>query len=106
MDNEQLKNFRKRFDTWSTSEQHEGVPILDFFRANPKLAIWYSGMVTVGIIYGIKQIRVDARQAREEARRWEGLLEFAGKLAAVSKLSLPTIDTLDKSESDDDAEGT
>jgi hypothetical protein len=99
MDDEHLKNFRKRFDTWSTSEQHEGVPVLDFFRSTPKRAIWFSGMVTIGIIYGIKQIRVDARQAMEEARRWGGFLEFAAKLAAVAKTALPPVETLDNPES-------
>src|SRR5207244_2001518 len=88
MDAAALKLFVKKFDTWSL-QQHEQlfgkkVLVLDFFRDNPKLAIWYSAMATVAIVYGIKEIQISARRASEEHLKWKGLIEFAGKLAEVS----------------------
>jgi hypothetical protein len=104
MDEAQIKAFRKKFDTWSISETHEiadvKIPVLQFFKENPKLAIWYSAVNTLGILYGVQQIRLDVRRQREEAKRWEGFMELAKKVSEIAKLPLPPVATLDAAVDD------
>lgn len=99
MDDAQVKLFRKNFDTWSVSETHEiaskKIPMVQFFREKPKLAIWYSAVSTLGTLYGMHQIHRDIRRQREEAKRWEGLMELAKNLGEGAKSPLPPIATLD-----------
>ncbi len=101
MDAPQLRSFRNKFDTWSVGDIHElddgrSIPVVDFFRDNPKLATWYSAMSTVAIIYGVKKTHLDIRREVEEVKKWSGFREFAEKLSALSPL--PSIDTLDNPE--------
>jgi hypothetical protein len=101
MDANQLKTFKKQFDTWSVEPYAEvigqRVLVLDFFKENPKLAIWYSAMATIAIIYGIKEIQISARRMKEDHKKLDGLIEFANKLAEAAKAKgMPVVETLDK----------
>ena len=99
MDRATLVRFRKNFDTWTTGGTHEElfgkkVDVVEFFRSNPKLAIWYSTMVTLAMIYERRQLEFDKRQWRDERVKFAGVVEFATRINAAAKdvLPVPTLD--------------
>jgi hypothetical protein len=100
MDEAHVRQFTTKFDAWSDGASHEvagkKIPLPQFFRDNPKLAIWYSAMVTIAIVYGIKKVRLDARKELREAERWSGFMEFAAKVRnELAQSPVPPIATLD-----------
>jgi len=57
---EQLASFAKKFNSFSKGEevdyQGKKMPPEEVFRRDPKTAIWWSAMVTVAIIYQVREI--------------------------------------------------
>lgn len=76
MDAKTFSAFAKGFDSFSTggSVAFEGkeVPPAEVFRRDPKTAIWWSAMLTVAIIYQVKEtqrLRTETDHLRAEGNR-------------------------------------
>jgi hypothetical protein len=90
MDEKTLKQFRKNFDSWSLGGETEvmfdgPVKVTEFFREKPKLALWYSTMSTLALIYRQKEVTQDVRRRRDEKMKAAGVIEFAERIGVVAK---------------------
>jgi hypothetical protein len=90
MDRDALKSFRKNFDTWSLGESHADlfgtkIDVVDFFRDNPKLAVWYSLMASLAIINSFIELEADKEKWHEDFLKKLGVVEFAKRFTNLDK---------------------